>query len=406
MTKEDIKIRKNFPILSKDIAYIDNAATTQKPISVIQKEVEYYKEYNANPMRGLYDLSIKATDIYEEARKMVRSFINAKSCNEIIFTRNTTESINLIAYSYAMSNINEGDEIIISVEEHHSNMLPWQFVCKQKKAILTYIYPEKDGYLSPDKLKEKISTKTKLVSITHISNVLGRINDIKEFTKIAHKVGALISIDAAQSIAHIPIDVRDISCDFLSFSGHKMYAPMGIGVLYGKTEILKKMPPFLYGGEMIDKVTEQSALYTDIPHRFEAGTVNVGAAAGLLEAISFIKKVKFDTIMLREEKLMEYVFSKIKSIPHINIIGSNKYNEHNGILTFTVDNVHPHDVSQVMAADGVCIRAGHHCAEPLHTYLGIMSSNRASFSFYNTIEDATRFIDSLKTVRPRLGYRD
>lgn len=406
MTKEDIEIRKYFPILdNENFTYVDNSATTQKPKCVIDAIKNYYEESNANPMRGIYDLSIKATDLYEDARKEVADFIKADR-NEIVFTRNATESLNLIAYSYGLNFLKEGDEIIISVMEHHSNMLPWQMVAKKTKATLTYIYPDKDGELSPSKLKEKISNKTKIVSITHVSNVYGRVNDVKEFAKIAHSVGALISVDGAQSVPHMPVDVKDIDLDFLSFSGHKMYAPMGIGVLYGKKEILDKMPPFLSGGEMIDRVTLEGAKFTKTPHKFEAGTVNAEGAIGLLEAIRFIKEISFDTIMKREEEVTEYAFSKVKEIPHVNVIGSTKAKEHNGIITFSVEGVHPHDVSAIMAADNVCVRAGHHCAEPLHRFLGVMSTTRASFSFYNTKEDANRFVESLKSVRPKMGYKD
>jgi cysteine desulfurase/selenocysteine lyase len=367
---------------------------------------EFYLNHNANPMRGLYDLSIEATDAYESARSTVASFIGARSEKEIVFTRNTSESLNLIAYSYGMNFLKEGDEIVITIMEHHSNMLPWQQVAKHTGATLKYIYPDKDGYLSTERFKEAITEKTKLVSVTQISNVFGRLNDVKSFAKIAHEAGAIISVDGAQSVPHIPVDVCDLDCDFLSFSGHKMFAPMGIGVLYAKKDILEEMPPFLYGGEMIEYVTTEGATYNEVPHKFEAGTVNVGGAVGLEAAIKFIEKFGFDTIVRREDELTEYAFNLMKEVPHVNIIGADDPHDHHGILTFTIDGVHPHDVAAIFDSENVAVRAGHHCAQPLHKWLGALSTTRASLGFYNTKEDVDRFIAALRKIRPSMGYED
>lgn len=407
MTNEDMKIRAEYPVLeNRDVAYLDNSATTQKPKCVLKAVEDYYSAHNANPMRGLYDLSIEATDAYEDARKTVARFIGAESEKEIIFTRNASESLNLIAYSYGMNFLHEGDEIIITIMEHHSNMLPWQQVAKHTGATLTYLYPDKDGYLSPEKFAEAVSEKTKFISVTQVSNVFGRVNDVKKFAEIAHSVGAVISVDGAQSVPHMPVDVADLDCDFLSFSGHKMYAPMGIGVLYGKKELLEEMPPFLYGGEMIEYVTTEGATYNEVPHKFEAGTVNVGGAVGLAAAIRYMEEIGWDTMIERENAVTEYAFNQMKQIPHVNILGADDPHDHHGILTFTIDNVHPHDVAAIFDSNNVAVRAGHHCAQPLHKWLGALSTTRASLAFYNTKEDVDRFIEALRQIRPSMGYED
>ena len=407
MTKEDLEIRAEFPVLeNRKITYLDNSATTQRPPCVIKAVQDYYMNHNANPMRGLYDLSIEATDAYENARKTVADFIGAKSEKEIIFTRNTSESLNLLAYSYGMNFLKEGDEIVITIMEHHSNMLPWQQVAKHTGATLKYIYPEKDGYLSPEKFEEAITDRTKFVSVTQISNVFGRLNDVKKFAEIAHKVGAVISVDGAQSVPHIPVNVIDLDCDFLSFSGHKMFGPMGIGVLYGKKDLLEEMPPFLYGGEMIEYVTTEGATYNEVPHKFEAGTVNVGGAVGLEAAIKFMQRFGWETILKREDDVTAYAFSEMKKVPHVHILGADDPHDHHGILTFTIDGVHPHDIAAIFDEENVAVRAGHHCAQPLHKWLGSLSTTRASLAFYNTKEDVDRFIAALKKIRPSMGYED
>lgn len=397
--------RNDFPLLMQNkIIYIDNAATSQRPQCVIDAEGDFYKNYNANPLRGFYSLSVEATEVYENAREAVRKFIGAEKSNEIIFTRNTTESLNLVAYSYGLSNVKKGDEIVVSIMEHHSDLLPWQMVAKTCGAELKFIECAKDGSIDLEKVKELITSRTKIVAMTQVSNVLGREYPVKEIAKLAHEKGAVMVVDGAQSTPHMRVDVTDLDADFFAFSGHKLLAPMGIGVLYGKEELLEKMPPFLSGGEMIDSVTRTSAVYAELPHKFEAGTVNAAGAAGLKAAIDYIEKVGFDYIGEREIALTSRAIEKMKKIPHVNIIGSENADEHTGIVTFTVDNVHPHDISEILAADGIAVRAGHHCAQPLLTHLGLNSTARASFAFYNTEDEVDKFIDSVATIRERMGY--
>lgn len=397
--------RNDFPLLMQNkIIYIDNAATSQRPQCVIDAEGDFYKNYNANPLRGLYSLSVEATEVYENAREAVRKFIGAEKSNEIIFTRNTTESLNLVAYSYGLSNVKKGDEIVVSIMEHHSDLLPWQMVAKTCGAELKFIECAKDGSIDIEKVKELITGRTKIVAMTQVSNVLGREYPVKEIAKLAHEKGAVMVVDGAQSSPHMRVDVTDLDADFFAFSGHKLLAPMGIGVLYGKEELLEKMPPFLSGGEMIDSVTRTSAVYAELPHKFEAGTVNAAGAAGLKAAIDYIEKVGFDYIGEREIALTSRAIEKMKKIPHVNIIGSENADEHTGIVTFTIDNVHPHDISEILAADGIAVRAGHHCAQPLLTHLGLNSTARASFAFYNTEDEVDKFTDSVATIRERMGY--
>lgn len=397
--------RNDFPLLMQNkIIYIDNAATSQRPQCVIDAEGDFYKNYNANPLRGLYSLSVEATEIYENAREAVRKFIGAEKSNEIIFTRNTTESLNLVAYSYGLSNVKKGDEIVVSIMEHHSDLLPWQMVAETCGAELKFIECAKDGSIDLEKVKELITSRTKIVAMTQVSNVLGREYPVKEIAKLAHEKGAVMVVDGAQSTPHMRVDVTDLDADFFAFSGHKLLAPMGIGVLYGKEELLEKMPPFLSGGEMIDSVTRTSAVYAELPHKFEAGTVNAAGAAGLKAAIDYIEKVGFDYIGEREIALTSRAIEKMKKIPHVNIIGSENADEHTGIVTFTIDNVHPHDISEILAADGIAVRAGHHCAQPLLTHLGLNSTARASFAFYNTEDEVDKFTGSVATIRERMGY--
>lgn len=397
--------RNDFPLLMQNkIIYIDNAATSQRPQCVIDAEGDFYKNYNANPLRGLYSLSVEATEVYENAREAVRKFIGAEKSNEIIFTRNTTESLNLVAYSYGLSNVKKGDEIVVSIMEHHSDLLPWQMVAETCGAELKFIECAKDGSIDLEKVKELITSRTKIVAMTQVSNVLGREYPVKEIAKLAHEKGAVMVVDGAQSTPHMRVDVTDLDADFFAFSGHKLLAPMGIGVLYGKEELLEKMPPFLSGGEMIDSVTRTSAVYAELPHKFEAGTVNAAGAAGLKAAIDYIEKVGFDYIGEREIALTSRAIEKMKKIPHVNIIGSENADEHTGIVTFTIDNVHPHDISEILAADGIAVRAGHHCAQPLLTHLGLNSTARASFAFYNTEDEVDKFTGSVATIRERIGY--
>lgn len=395
--REDFAFFKEYP----DLIYFDNAATTQKPDIVLEKLTKYYKEENANPLRGVYNLSVKATEAYENARERVAKFINAEKSSEIIFTRNATESLNLVARSYGET-LKEGDEVVLSIMEHHSNLLPWQRL--QKKGVkLVCLMPDKTGFIPKEEL-EKITEKTKVVSIAQISNVIGRHNPIKEIIKKAHGVGAVVVIDAAQSVPHEKVDVRELDADFLAFSGHKMLAPMGIGVLYGKESLLSQMPPFLEGGEMIEYVEFNKATYAELPHKFEAGTVNVGGAVGLNAALDYLENVGFNYIKETEVRLTERLIEGMREMPYIDIIGSENPEEHTGIVTFTVKDVHPHDVASILNESKVCIRAGHHCAQPLMKFLGVNSTLRASVYFYNTDEEIERFLESLKNVRGWLGY--
>ena len=397
--------RKDFPLLmAQDIAYLDNAATAQRPQCVLDAVNRFYCEQNANPLRGLYPLSVAATDAYENARAAVRRFLNAGSTSEIVFTRNTTEGLNLAAYSYGLSHIRAGDEVVVSILEHHSDLLPWQMVCRQTGAALKFLECEPDGSLDLNKAETVITDKTKLVAVTHVSNVIGRVNPIRQLADIAHRHGAVIVVDGAQSTPHIPVDVQALDADFLAFSGHKVYGPMGIGVLYGKRVLLEEMPPFLTGGEMIESVTREGAVFAELPHKFEAGTVNAAGAAGLRAAIEYVESVDFDAMHRQELALTQRTLAGMADMPHIHVIGSDRAEEHNGIVTFTVEGVHPHDVSEILACDGVDVRAGHHCAQPLLQHLGYSATVRASFAFYNTENEVDRLLQSLSTIRERMGY--
>lgn len=397
--------RKDFPLLmAQDIAYLDNAATAQRPQCVLDAVNRFYCEQNANPLRGLYPLSVAATDAYENARAAVRRFLNAGSTSEIVFTRNTTEGLNLVAYSYGLSHIRAGDEVVVSILEHHSDLLPWQMVCRQTGAALKFLECEPDGSLDLNRAEAVITGKTKLVAVTHVSNVIGRVNPIRQLADIAHRHGAVIVVDGAQSTPHIPVDVQALDADFLAFSGHKVYGPMGIGVLYGKRALLEEMPPFLTGGEMIESVTREGAVFAELPHKFEAGTVNAAGAAGLRAAIEYVESVGFDAMHRQELALTQRTLAGMADMPHIHVLGSDRAEEHNGIVTFTVEGVHPHDVSEILACDGVDVRAGHHCAQLLLQHLGYSATVRASFAFYNTENEVDRLLQSLSTIRERMGY--
>lgn len=401
---------KDFPLLNgeidgKHIAYLDNGATTQKPHQVIQSICGYYGGCNANPHRGAYALSVKATDIYESARKRTVQFIKAGRPEEIIFTKNATEALNLVAYSYGLQHVEAGDEIVISISEHHSNLVPWQFVAKTKGAVLKYIYLQEDGNLSEEDIETKITERTKIVAVTQVSNVLGLKNDVKSIVKKAHSVGAVCIVDGSQSVAHMAVDVQDLGCDFFAFSGHKMLSPMGIGVLYGKYGILDAMEPFLRGGDMIEYVQEQESTWAELPAKFEAGTQNVGGAAGLTAAIDYLEGITFDRIEAIEKDLVDYALPQLRELPYIELYGcDSKLDNKTGIIAFNIKDVHPHDVATILDNDGVAVRAGHHCAQPLHRYLQQNASCRASFYLYNTREDIDRWIAALKKVRGVLGY--
>ena len=404
------EIRKDFPIFSvkenECLVYFDSAATSQRPQCVIDAVADFYKRNNANPLRGLYDLSQRATDDYESSRAAVAKFINAKRTEEIIFTRNASESLNLIAYTYGMQNINEGDEIIVSIMEHHSNILPWQMVCNAKKAKLVWLECDKETGIIPESEYSKITNKTKIVAITYVSNVLGTQNPVKQIAKIAHKNGAVIVVDGAQAVPHMKVDVQDIDADFLVFSGHKMLAPMGIGAVYGKIEILEKMNPFLRGGEMIEYVTRDGATFAEVPHKFEAGTVNASGAVGLKAACEYLSKIGFDYIHETEQSLTKLLFEGMKNIPHVHLIGNPDYSKHSGIVTFTIDDVHPHDIASLLDSEKIAIRAGHHCAQPLGAYLNVPATARASLYFYNTEDEVKIFLEKIAKIRSWSGYKD
>ena len=394
----------DFPILSTGIAYLDNSATTQRPQKVIDAVEYFMTQANANPLRGLYELAVKATDCYEEARNTVKDFINAYYAEEIIFTRNTTESINLVAYSYGLNNITKDDEILVAISEHHSNFLPWQMVSKKCGATIKYLYCNQDGSYNDNDIERLITEKTKLAAIAYVSNVTGRTNPVEKIISRVHSFGGVVLVDGAQSISHMPTDVSALDADFFAFSAHKMYGPMGVGVLYGKKALLENMPPFLSGGEMIESVSVDGATYAPLPHKFEAGTVNADSVYGLKAAIEYISEIGFDEITAREKHLTDLLFNGLKSIPHINIIGGNTAKEHLGIVSFTIDGVHPHDIAAILDSEHVNIRAGHHCAQPLLTHLNISSSARASVAFYNDENDIKRLLDTVSKIRRLMGY--
>lgn len=397
--------RQDFPLLRENpIVYLDSAATAQRPDVVIEAEMEFYRKYNANPLRGLYSLGIEATDRYEEARECVAKFIHAASAKEIIFTRNATESLNLVAYSYGLSHLREGDEIVVSILEHHSNQLPWRMVAEKTGAVVKYLECDRQGHILDADLQAAFSGKTKLVAVTQVSNVLGIRTPIEKIVALARKSGAVVVLDAAQSTPHMEVDVQKLGVDFLAFSGHKLMAPMGIGVLYGRKELLSEMPPFLTGGEMIRTVTRDKVVYAELPHKFEAGTVNGAGAWALAAAIRYLQEVGYEQIQKQELLLTTQLMDGLKKVPHVQVQGSPDPKEHCGIVSFTIDGVHPHDVSSILDADGIAVRAGHHCAQPLMQQIGVMSTTRASMYFYNTEEDIEKLLASVQTIRRRMGY--
>lgn len=407
------EIRKDFPILNlpenKDLIYLDSAATSHRPLCVIEAIHNFYKEANANPLRGLYDLSVKATDMYENSRATVADFINAGNPSQIIFTRNCTEGMNLISYAWCDEFLKEGDEIVVSVMEHHSNILPWQMAAQRKKCSLVYLECNSEGIITQEEYQSKINSKTRLVCIGHVSNVLGITNPVKEITAYAHKVGnggkgACVVVDGAQSAPHIKVDVKDINCDFFSFSGHKLLGPMGIGALYGKMEILEQMQPFMRGGEMIEYVTRESATYAEVPHKFEAGTVNASGAVGLAAAIEYLKNIGMSSIEENEAELSKILINGLKDVPYITVQGSSDPSKHSGIASFTLEGVHPHDIASILDSEKICVRAGHHCAQPLMQYLNVGSTARASLYLYNTEDEVNKFLEAISNVRKWCGY--
>ena len=390
------EIKKDFPIFNnRDVVYLDSGATTQKPQCVIDAVNKFYENSNANPHRGAYSLSIEATEVYENTRRKIAKFINAKSSEEIIFTKNASESLNLVAYSYGLDTLNENDEVVLSIMEHHSNLVPWQMVTKKTKSNLKYMYINDEFELSNDEIESKITDKTKIVAITHVSNVLGTINNVKEIIKYAHKKGAKVLLDASQSIPHMKVDVQDLDADFVIFSGHKMLAPLGIGVLYAKKEILNKMNPFLMGGDMIEYVYEQETTFAPLPNKFEAGTQNVGGVVGLGAAIDYIEKIGYDEIRKYEDEVVGYAIDELSKLDYLTLYITPNRKNHSSVISFNIKGVHPHDVASILDSENVCVRSGNHCAQPLMRFLGIDSTCRASFYFYNTKEDVNILVKAL-----------
>ncbi|QKE09826.1 cysteine desulfurase SufS [Bacillus cereus] len=391
------EIRKQFPILDqkvngKQLVYFDSAATSQKPIQVIETLERYYKEYNSNVHRGVHTLGTKATDAYEGAREKVRKFINARSMEEIIFTRGTTTALNTVAASYGLENVKEGDEIVISYMEHHSNIIPWQQVAKKTGATLKYLPLQPDGTISLEDVRQTVTPNTKIVSIMQVSNVLGTINPVKEIGAIAHENGAIMVVDGAQSTPHMKVDVQDLNCDFYALSAHKMCGPTGIGVLYGKKELLNNMEPIEFGGEMIDFVDLQESTWKELPWKFEAGTPIIGNAIGLGAAIDFLEEIGLHNIEKHEHELAQYALERLSEVDGVTIYGPK---HRAGLVTFNIEDVHPHDVATVLDVEGIAVRAGHHCAQPLMKWLKASSTARASFYLYNTKEEIDTFVESL-----------
>ncbi len=396
------EVRKDFPIFqriikNKPLVYLDSAATTQKPLAVIEATNDYYRNYNANVHRGIYFISEEATQRYEEARDKIAAFINAPHREGIIFTRNATEAINLVANSWGRTNLKPGDEILLSYMEHHSNLIPWQLISQQTGAKLRFIPLTPEGRLDLEKLSQLLTNKTKLVSFAHISNVLGTINPVAEIAKKAHEVGAVVVVDGAQSVPHIPVDVQALDCDFLAFSGHKMLGPTGIGVLYGKVKLLDAMPPYMGGGEMINEVQLEYATYRELPGKFEAGTPNIAGAIGLGAAVDYLNKIGIDNIRAHDRELVSYALEVLRNLNDIDIYGP--VPDRGGVIAFNLKGIHAHDVSTILDEDAVAIRAGHHCTQPLMRWLDVSATVRASFYLYNTTDDIERFVDSLKKVK-------
>ena len=401
---------KDFPILQRQhhghrLVYLDSGATTQMPQQVLDTVNDYIKHSNGNPHRGAHVLAIEASKAYEGARDTVQKFINAAHREEIVFTRNTTESLNLIANSYGMHHVKKGDKIVITVAEHHANLVTWQHVCQVTGATLEYMYLDDYGHLLPGEM-DKIDEHTKILAFAHVSNVLGMSFPVEELIKRGHAVGATVVLDGAQSTPHQKIDVQVLDCDFFVFSGHKMCASQGIGVMYAKRQFLEEMPPFLLGGDMIEYVQEQTTTFNEIPYKFEAGTPNAHGAVTLEAAIHYLEEFGMDQIQAYEHELISYVLPKIIAMPHVHVLGSHDPNEKHGVIAFTIDDVHPHDVAQILDSYGVCCRSGHHCAQPLGAYYEVPASCRLSMYVYTRKEDLDAFLEALKHVRPTMGFND
>ena len=395
-------IREDFPILKENfqgqpLCYLDNAASTQKPQCVVDRLKTFYEHENANIHRGVYELSQRSTQAYETAREKVQHFIHARDSREIIFVRGTTEAINLVATSYGRSHLKPGDEVLISVMEHHSNLVPWQLLCKEKNARLQVVPINPQGELELESFKKLLNSKTRLVALGHVSNALGTINPIKTLIDLAHQQGAVVLIDGAQAVPHLPVNVQELDCDFYAFSGHKLYGPTGIGVLYGKWNLLESMPPYQSGGEMIQSVTLQETTFHQPPQRFEAGTCHIAGAIGMGAAIDYIQQVGLDQIRIHEEQLLRYCTEQLETISQLQVIGTSE--KKTGVVSFVIEEIHPHDIGTILDQQAIAVRTGHHCAQPLMNWYGVSATARASFALYNTIDEIDRLVQGLHEVR-------
>ncbi|MGN0046730.1 MAG: aminotransferase class V-fold PLP-dependent enzyme [Eggerthellaceae bacterium] len=392
--------KADFPLLANnpDLAFLDSAATAQRPACVLDAQKEFYETMNSNPLRGLYSLSIQATKAIEDARASIAAFIGATDPDQIAFTRNTSESLNLLALSYAPTVLQPGDEVVISIMEHHSNLIPWQQACRNAGATLVYLRPDDQGVITDKEIQAKIGPKTKIVSIAQVSNVLGVENPVKKICDVAHSFGAVVFVDGAQSVPHMTVNVADLGCDAFAFSGHKVFGPMGIGVLWGTRQLLEAMPPLYTGGEMIEYVSETEATWAPIPTKFEAGTQDAAGIAGLATAIAYVNDKGMDALAAREAALVQEAFTRLTQLPYIQIIGPDDPAAHHGVISFNIEGIHPHDVASIMDSANVAIRAGHHCAQPLLAWLGVESCCRASLAFYNDRKDIDRLIEAVELV--------
>jgi cysteine desulfurase/selenocysteine lyase len=393
-------IRQDFPILDrrvhgKKLVFLDSAASSQKPRQVIEAMDQYYRNSHANVHRGVHALSEEATDLYEAARKKVAKFIGAKSSREVIWTRNATESINLVAYSWGRTNVHEGDEILSTEMEHHANIVPWQLLAQEKGARVRYIPINDDGTLRLDALDQLLTPRTKLVAVAHMSNVLGTINPVKEIAQRAHAAGAICLVDGAQSVPHMPVNVQELGCDFMAFSGHKMCGPTGIGVLWGRRDLLEVMPPFMAGGEMIRRVTFDGAEWNDLPYKFEAGTPAIAEAIGMDAAVDYLSGLGMQAVQAHEQEIVAYALERLSEVPGLTLYGPTDPELHGGLTTFTLDGIHPHDLATILDAEGIAVRAGHHCAMPLHQRLGLPASTRASFYIYTLKEEIDALVEAI-----------
>ena len=400
---DPVRIRAEFPALSQTVngsplVYLDNAATSQKPRAVLEALDEYYERDNANVHRGIHELSRRATVAYEEARDKVAAWINAPDRAEVVWTRGTTEAVNLIATAWGFDNVNEGDEILISVLEHHSNIIPWQILASRRKAKLRYIELDEQGRLRLDTLDSLLTDRTRVVAISHVANSLGTINPVKEIAAAAHAVGALVVVDGAQGAVHTKVDVQDLGVDFYAFSGHKMCGPTGIGALWGRRELFEAMAPYQGGGEMIHIVGRETSSWAEMPHKFEAGTPNISGAIGMGVAIDFLSEIGMDAIVTHERQLMEYALEALRPLPNMRIFGPESLDEHSAVISFTLGDAHPHDISTILDAEGVAVRAGHHCAQLVMKHFDVSATARASFYLYNTTDDVDRLVDGLERV--------